>query len=197
MVVGATLGTGRARIVVYTRVDTLRVLALLFRGTVAVTATADHVAPFIRISAISAATPTLCLVSGHIAFSVLSARIGDQARVHADTVDARLIQVALTVRPTSHRSTSRLRVALITRLATAHGSMVVYMAFRIETTIAWISALPIDARLRSRTLRIACAARILVQYNLSALAIHVGYPQFRTLADHSPNWHTVKHGALG
>lgn len=197
MIVGATLGTGRARISVHTRVDTLRVLALLLRRAIAVTTTTDHVAPLIWITAISASAPTLCLVSGHVALSVLPARIGDEARVHTDTVDTRFVQVALTVRSTADRSTSRLWVALVAWLATAHGSMIVYVAFRIKTAIARISALPIDASLRSGTLRIAFTTWVALQHYLSALTIDVGYPQFRTFANHSPYWHTVKHGALG
>lgn len=197
VVMWTAFSAARAGIVVDARVDTLGVLALLVRRTVAVAATPDHVAAFVRVAAVSTAATALGLIPSHVAFAVLAARVGDEARVDAHAVDARLVHVALSVRATADGATSGLRVALVARLATAHRTMVVDVALGVQSAVAWVAALAVNAGLRARAFRVAFTAWLTLQHDLTALAVHVGHPQFGTLADHCAHGHTVQHGTLG
>lgn len=173
MVVRSAFRTSRAGIVIHAWIDTLRVLALLIGWAVAVAATANNMATFVWVSAISAAASTFSLISSHIALTVLAARIFDEARVHAYTVDARLAHIAFSVRATSNSPTSGLGITLVSRFTTAYGSVVLDVAFGVQPAIAWISALAVNASLRCWTLRVALATRITLQDNLFALAVDV------------------------
>lgn len=81
-------GAARTRVVIHAGINTLRVLALLVRWTVAVTTATDYVTTLVRVSTVAAATSALGLITRHVALAVLTARIVEQARVHADAVDA-------------------------------------------------------------------------------------------------------------
>lgn len=197
VIVRAAFGTSRAGVVVHARIDTLRVLALLLRWTVAVAATANHVTTLIRISSISISAATLSLIAGDITLAVLSARIVDQARINAHAVDTRFPGVTLGIRSTSHSSASGLRVALIARFAAAHGTMILDVALGVNSAITWISALSVYACLRSGAFRVALTTRFTLQHDLATLAIDIWHPKLGTFTDHRSNGDTVQHGALG
>lgn len=123
---------------------------MLVRGAVTVTTATDHMTTLVRVSTVSAATSALSLITRHVALAVLTARIVNQARVHAHAVDARLVDVTLGVRSTADSTASGLGVTFIARLTAAHRAMVVDVALGVQTTIAWIATLSVDTRLRSR-----------------------------------------------
>lgn len=169
-------GAARTRVVIHAWINTLRVLALLVRWTVAVTTATDYVTTLVRVSTVAAATSALGLIARHVALAVLTARIVDQARVHAHAVDARLVAITLGVRSTADSAASSLGVTFVARLTTANRAMVVDVALGVQTTIAWVAALSVDTRLGLGAFRVALAAWLALQYDLVAVSVDVGYP---------------------
>lgn len=194
---GTAFGAGRTGVVVDARIDTLRVLTLLIRRTIAVAATSNDVAALVRVAPVSAAASALGLVASHIALAILATWVLDQARIDANAVDAGLACVTFSVRPASDCATGCLRVTLIARLTAAHGPVIVNVALSVESAVARVSTLAVDARLRCWALGIALAAWFTLQHHLGALAIDVGHPQFGAFADHGANRYTVQDRTLG
>lgn len=65
------------------------------------------------------------------------------------------------------------------------------------TTIAWISALSIDACLLIRAFRITRTFWRGLQYYSLTFTIYIWYVQFWTFANHGTHWNRIQYGALG
>lgn len=111
VVVHQTFGSGRTRTIVDARVDTLRVPALSISRTVAVRYTSDDVAPFKWISSVTAETSALSSVLVYVTFGIDAARIFDQARIDAVSVNTSLSRLAFRIDATTDCVTGDVRIA--------------------------------------------------------------------------------------
>lgn len=187
----------RARAIVYARIDTLRVTALLVVRTIVVAAALDDRTLYHRISAISAQTSALCVTRYGVAFGVDSARVVIQARIYAISVDASLTRFTLGINSTSDRSTGNVRISFVSILARANSSVVLYHTCTVITAVARIPALSIDTSLLIRAFRITGTLRRSLQHDSFTFTVHIWHVQFRTFANHGSHRNRIQHGTLG
>lgn len=126
MILHFALGLRRTRMVVHARVDALAVDARTVVRTIVVAAAADHQAPVVRVTAVTALAPALRTAGDRETFGVRSARVFHYARVQTMAVDARLTGFAFRVSLASdcnHTKTItliRLGIDYLTRVKGAH-----------------------------------------------------------------------------
>lgn len=158
MILHPALSIRRARIIVNTRINTLRVDTLPIPRTITIGNTSNNDTPTKRISSIPAQTSTLRLIPINVTFSIDSARILNQARVDAVSVDAGFSRVAFRVGATADSVASDVGIAFEAFFTRADRAVVLDEAGAVGAAIAWVATEAVDACFGGRTVGVGGTA---------------------------------------
>lgn len=192
------INAGHSRRIVHTRIHALRIGAPLITRAVSIRAAANNRAALPRIPAIATLAATLRLVVGHIAFGIVSARIAQQARTDAVPIHTSPPGITLGIDATAQRPASGVRIAFVAVATRAHRPMVLHATLGVQTAIARIATLAIDARLLVGAFAVQLATGWRqIEHSLTAFAVGAGHPQLGALAHHRADWRRIDDTAFG